>query len=199
VRLYTADPFVDLEGSVDFEARVAGFPVGYTLRGMFFPRLIALLENDWSALRKTLSQPPRDGRYVPLEMYPQADYARVAGAVARRYFPHVSLLEGLRRVGRQDFQRFVRTAMGRVFVGVLRDVSSTLLNYPVIYPLVMHGMIPRSSRIEGGVRIELPGYLGVPEYSLGTYEGFVYAFGHTPSITLEEHHDELTVFDVRWT
>jgi uncharacterized protein (TIGR02265 family) len=157
------------------------------------------MRDDWPRIARTLREPPAGGRYLPFTDYPQVDYAALAGHMAKRYFPHVSLLEALRRIARQDFNAFTRTAVGQIFLSVLGDPTSTFLNYPVIYNLMMNGCSPRSSLIDGGVRLEMHGYLGSTAYSLGTYEGFVYAFGHTPCITVEAHSRELTVFLVRWT
>jgi uncharacterized protein (TIGR02265 family) len=194
----SAEPYVDLTGDVDFEACVRNFPEAYTLKGLFFARLVDSLADDWPRLHRTLRSPPAEGRYIALADYPQADYAALAGHVARRQFPYVCLREGLRRVARQDFNAFTRTAVGQAFLAVLGDATSTFMTYPVIYPLVMNGASTRSTLIQDGVRMEINGYVGEVSYPLGTYEGFVYAFGHTPRVTVEVHSSEYSVFDVRW-
>jgi uncharacterized protein (TIGR02265 family) len=189
-----------LENDFDAEERFARFPAYFTIKGLFFPRLVLMLGDGWSALQPTLQAPPRFGKYFPFSDYPQVDYSRLTYAVAKKCFPRIPLREAARRVARRDFEVFAASSLGSVMMSMLGGVDAALLKFPQMMSIVLSGGGCKGTRIdERAVRLEWENFLGwVDCYSIGTVEGIVQHFGHSPTIDVKIQKYGYATYDVRW-
>jgi uncharacterized protein (TIGR02265 family) len=173
-----------LAGDVDFRA-VALVPKEYTLKGMFFARLVRLVEGlmGTKAMLAMLAEPPRFGRYLPFADYPVADYFRLFDKAARHLFADVSPRESYRRLARTDVETFMASTLGRVVANLLPDPKVALLKYEEVYGLLVKG--PSIRAFDAGeklVRFELEGPVAFPEYPVGLFEGIVQTLGFQPRV-----------------
>ncbi|MGH7330110.1 MAG: DUF2378 family protein, partial [Polyangiaceae bacterium] len=128
-----------LQNDFDAEERFAKFPAGFTLKGLFFPRLVLMLGEEWNELESTLQAPPRFGKYFAFSDYPQVDYSRLTYAVSKKCFPRLPLREAARRVARRDFQVFADSRVGGVMLSMLGGVDSALMKFPQMIGIVLSG------------------------------------------------------------
>ena len=124
---------------VDVEQRFAKFPPDFTVKGMFFTRLLGLGARFVEPVKPKLLGPPRGGRYLPFNDYPQVDYSRMCHAVAVGLHPTLAIPEAMRRLARQDFNTFAASAIGRVSLALMGDVKHAILGMPATYDAVMKG------------------------------------------------------------
>jgi uncharacterized protein (TIGR02265 family) len=188
-----------LAGSLDPEALARGIPRSYVVKGMFFSRLAGELGLAFEALLPRLEAPPRLGRYVPFNDYPQSDYLRLSAACAAKAFPGMPLREALRRLGRADYGVFATSTFGRVILSVVGDARSALLKTPFIYAKMAPGdwTITGEGLDDRTVRLEFAPAHGTWEYQLGQLEGVVLNYGHSPITTIEELPERRLRFDIR--
>ncbi|HEX7663000.1 MAG TPA: DUF2378 family protein [Polyangiaceae bacterium] len=190
-----------LKDDFDAEERFARFPPEFTMKGLFFPRLVLMLGDGWSKLEPTLKQPPRLGKYFPFSDYPQVDYSRLTHAVAKKCFPRLPLREAARRVAQRDFEVFADSTVGGVMLSMLGGVESALLKFPQMFGIVLSGGTLKGAKIEERlVRLEWENFLGwVDCYSIGTVEGIVKHFGHSPHIEVKIPKYGYATYDIRWS
>ena len=190
-----------LEKDFDAEERFARFPTNFTLKGLFFPRLVMMLGDGWPKLHDSLLAPPRLGKYFPFSDYPQVDYSRLTYAVAKKCFPRMALREAARQVARRDFEVFAETTIGRVMLSMVGSVDAALLKFPQMMGMVLSGGGCKGTRLdERGVRLEWDNFLGWLDcYSIGTVEGIVRHFGHSPTIEVRIQKYGYATYDVRWS
>lgn len=190
-----------LQNDFDAEERFAKFPTDFTLKGLFFPRLVLMLGDGWSKLEPTLLAPPRFGKYFPFSDYPQVDYSRLTYAVAKKCFPRLPLREAARRVARRDFEVFADSRVGGVMLSMLGGVDSALLKFPQMMGIVLSGGSCKGTRIDDRtVRLEWDNFLGWLDcYSIGTIEGIVSHFGHAATIEVRMQKYGYATYDVRWS
>lgn len=201
VATFTTDLSSALDGTFDPEARFASFPPHYTIKGVFFTGLVAMLGDRFDTVAQGLSAPPRLGRYLPFRDYPQVDYSRVTHAAVKHCFPDLPLREAARRVARNDFAAFASSTVGTVMLSVMRDPSEALLRFPEIHRLVLRGgRVDAEPLSPHGIRLEYRDFLGwVDCYVIGTLEGAVGLFGATPTLDVTLFSDRHARYDVRWT
>ena len=128
-----------LEGSFDGDAVAASVPRHYTVKGMFFARLIEALGAEIDAVRGQLVAAVRGDRYLPFRDYPQVDYVRLSIAAARKRFPQQSPREAVRRLARDDLATFSSSMLGRIVLAMAGDARSSLLRVPDAYARVRSG------------------------------------------------------------
>ena len=159
-----------LENDFNAEERFALFPKEFTIKGLFFPRLVLMLGDGWPALQSTLQAPPRFGKYFPFSDYPQVDYSRLTYAVAKKCFPRLALREAARRVARRDFEVFAASSLGGVMMSMLGGVDAALMKFPQMMGIVLSGGGCKGTRLEErAIRLEWENFLGwVDCYSIGT-------------------------------
>jgi uncharacterized protein (TIGR02265 family) len=191
-------PAQPLTGDFDAEQRAREIPPSFVLKGMFFARLVERAGPGWHTVQPRLDHAPRGGRYVAFKNYPQSDYERLTAFVAKKLHRQVGLREAIRRLGRDDFDVFASSTLGRVLLAVVGDARTALLKVPYVYSKVAPGdWCVRAEELEPAtVRVEfLPNY-GSWEYQVGQLEGIVIAFGRTPTLRvslLPEHHLRIDV------
>ena len=95
-------------------------PPTATIAGMFY---ITLIE---AARRRGLSLPLSNARYLQFSFYPTADFARLLVFAAPRFYPGLSLREGLRKLGQGGPRAFGVSTLGKVTLGVAQDVHSVV-------------------------------------------------------------------------
>lgn len=195
-------PDLPLLGEVDEEARIAEVRPERTTKGMYFADLVARLPPSrvaqiWPLLR----EPPRHRTYQPFLDYPFADVLRWLHAVARHEHPRVSLLEGMRRLGRDTVKVFTRSPAGRVVTSVPRDVRETLLKMPEMWAVTDPGNRVEAESVPGedAVRFEIEGFEGWIDCGLlGTLEQIVIGHRCEPTLWLELRSEASARVVVRW-
>ncbi len=129
-----------LLGSVDEEARIASIPPTRLTKGIYFRTLLEKLPRERAArVWPTLLRPPRQQLYQPFLDYPFADAMRWLHAAAHAKHPSVSLLEGLRRLGRESVQVYRDTPAGQVMTSVPRSLREVLTSLPALYDVTNPG------------------------------------------------------------
>ena len=202
-RFIRITPDLPLLGEVDEESRIASVPAGRTTKGMYFAELVARLppgrvEHVWPLLR----EPPRHRTYQPFLDYPFADVLRWLHAVARHQHPRVSLLEGMRLLGRDTVKVFTRSPAGRVVSTVPRDVRETLLKMPELWTVTDpgHRVSATSAAGESAVRFEIDGFEGWIDCGLiGTLEQIVLGHRLEPAVDLALLSERSAELVVRWS
>lgn len=190
-----------LQNDFDAEERFAKFPAEFTLKGLFFPRLVLMLGDEWTKLESSLQAPPHFGKYFPFSDYPQVDYSRLTYAVSKKCFPRLPLREAARRVARRDFEVFADSRVGGVMLSMLAGVDSALLKLPQILDIVLSGGSCKGTRLDDkAVRLEWDNFLGWLDcYSIGMVEGIVSHFGHAATIEVRMQKYGFATYDVRWS
>lgn len=198
---YWTETDVPLLGDIDVEPRLARIPSSHTLKGMFFPSIVASLGPEgWERMRPLLRAPPRHDRYVAFSNYPQVDYCRIALEAARRLHPEVPLPEGARLLGRGDFTAFARSRVGTVLLSLAGDLPAVLERLPTVYAKVTSGGRVRSERTAEGVRLSYEDFHGwVDCYTLGTIEGVVMHFDRKPRIRVHLESETDATYEVHWS
>jgi uncharacterized protein (TIGR02265 family) len=187
-----------LEGTFDEDEIAKSIPERNQVKGMFFGRFVEALAGDWRSVERRLFQPPRDGRYVLFSDYPQHDYFRLYCATSRKLFPALGISEAIRRLGRQDFQVFAATTLGRVLLSMVSDARGALHKLPLVYSKVIRANWTVHTRDMDArtVRVEMDPHYGRWEYQAGQFEGIVLAMGEEPTISIHELSVRGLRFDV---
>lgn len=180
------------------DVRFARFPAGYSIKGMFFTRLLPMLPT--AGLDKLeLQDRPRNGRYLAFKGYPQVDYSRVAHLAATTRYRNDDTREAMRRLARDDFAEFAKSRIGKVALSFAGDCADTLGRMPSLYDMTLEGGSFASEPIEGGVRIVLRDFYGWLDcYPLGTLEGIVIHHGFRPRVEMHLDDELNGHFDVTW-
>jgi uncharacterized protein (TIGR02265 family) len=183
----TFDSQDSLDFGVDAEQRFGHFPKGFTLKGMFFARLLTLNERVFPEVRSKLVEAPKGDRYLPFHDYPQVDYSRLAYAVATRLHRGSSAPEAMRLVARQDFATFAASAVGRVTLALMGNAERAILKLPSAYAAVMKGgTVTAASTGKDEFEVVFRDFYGwVDCYPMGTLEGLAKHFGKSCSIVAE--------------
>ena len=189
---------IALHGSYDVEDEVRSIPAGYGVKGMFFDRLLVVLESDFEKVEKTLENPPSRGRYVAFRDYPGGDFARVAAAAARKAYPRLGLREAVRRIALDDFRVFADSMVGKVTLAVASDARSVLNKVPFIYRSLAPGDwdIAAEELDSRTVRLDFRPFVGRWEYAVGQFEGAVLHYGGRSLIAVHELGSGHVRFDV---
>jgi len=169
------------------EERFARFPKGYTMRGLFFPRIVASLgPRGWEEVKNYLLAPPRNGRYVAFKSYPQVDYSRLCHAAARRRHPMEPTREAMRLLARHDWSELAESRMGKVSMAFVEDARGALKRIGEFYSLVLNGGRVVVDETEDEVELRFEKFYGWLDcYPVGTVEGAVMHYGGTPRVTLD--------------
>lgn len=144
---------VALVGHVEAEDRFAAFPAGFTVKGMFFSRMVQLGGPGALAdVRDKLKKPPALGRYLPFSDYPQADFSRLAHRVATGLFPRRGVCEAMRLLARKDLETFASSSVGSVMMALAgKDTCEALMRLPDMYRATLSGGIATAERIAPNV------------------------------------------------
>jgi len=188
-----------LSGELDVEAITRAIPKSYVVKGMFFSRHVSQLGAEFANVIPLLEAPPRFGKFVPFSDYQQSDYMRVITAVVRKYYARLGLREGMRRLGRDDFNVFGESTFGRVILAVVGDAKAALLMTPGIYMKMAPGdWTATGDEIdEKTVRIEFAPTYGSWEYQLGQLEGVAMKYGVETTTTITEFPGPRIRYDLR--
>jgi uncharacterized protein (TIGR02265 family) len=180
--------------------RALRIPASFTMKGMFFPRLVAAVGSDWHNIARGLLAPPRSGRYLPFFDYPQRDYGVLLTKASPRLFPRMPEPEAVRRYARSDLQALGASVAGSVMLALVGDPASALLRMPDIYRLVLKGGACIAERSGSGVVLRFREFYGaLDNYGIGNVEGLVGHYGVRPKIEVELD-DEVTrgTYEVSW-
>lgn len=173
---------------MDVEARFSRFPRHYTIKGMYFTRVLSALGAGLSDVQEKLLEQPR--RYLPFRDYPQVDYSRLCYAAAVRNWPAQPVPEAMRRLARADFEQFAGSKVGRVTLALAGDLRGSLRKLPDMYRMSIKGGTVTAKDEPEGVRIDFSDFYGWPDcYVLGTLEGIVQHFGKNPRIEAAFHSE----------
>lgn len=196
----TVTPRAPLVGEVDPEERFERFPRSYTVKGMFFSRIVKVLgSSGYAEIEPMLIAPPRGGRYLPFRDYPQVDYSRLCYDAAIRRFPRQSVPEAMRRLARADFEEFAASKVGKVTLALAGDLAGSLMKLPDMYRVSMKGGTVAATSMQDGVRLHFEDFFGwVDCYPIGTVEGIVRHYGFSPSLEVEFLGDQQAGVEVRW-
>jgi uncharacterized protein (TIGR02265 family) len=194
-------PGVALTGKVDAEARVAGVQPLITTKGMYLADLMARLETKHiDEVWPTLQAAPRHGKYQAFLDYPFADALRWLHAVARVKYPGHSLLEGLRRLGRDTVKVFIASQAGQVVRSMTLGPRDALLRMPAMWKVTdPNHTVVASERGPNEVLFEVRGFPGWIDCGLiGTLEQVVLSRGAEPEIDVVLYGPEFGEFAVRF-
>jgi uncharacterized protein (TIGR02265 family) len=194
-------PNEPLKGVVDADARVRSVNASVTTKGMYFAELVAQLdEAQIAAVWPTLAQAPRHGKYQPFLDYPFADALRWLHAVAAHKYPRHSLLEGLRRLGRDTVLVFLSSRAGQVVKEMNLGPRDALLRMPAMWKVTDPSHSVTASEPEPGVvHFDVRGFPGWLDCGLiGTLEQVVISRGAEPEIQVDLAGPEQGAFSVRW-
>lgn len=194
-------PGVALTGKVDAEARVAAVHPSVTTKGMYLADLMSRLEarlvdDVWS----TLQAAPRHGKYQAFLDYPFADALRWLHAVARSKYPGYSLLEGLRRLGRDTVKVFVASQAGQVVRSMTTGPRDALLSMPKLWKVTdpSHTVLASEPR-PNEVLFQVQGFPGWIDCGLiGTLEQVVLSRDAQPEIDVVLYGPEHGEFIVHY-
>lgn len=134
-----------LVGDVDPQERFERFPRDFTMKGMFFSRLLDLEESSvrgplLERMSVQLRARPALGRYLPFSDYPQVDYSRLAYEIAIERNPRVEPVEAMRRLARLDIATFAASKLGTVVFALVGDSPvDALLKIPDMYRMSLRG------------------------------------------------------------
>ena len=188
-----------MTGKVDANARVAAVDPSITTKGMYLADLMSRLETRHvDAVWPQLLAPPRHQRYQPFLDYPFADALRWLHAVAHFRHPNDSLLEGLRKLGRDTVKVFVASHAGQVVRSMTQGPRDALLRMPAMWKVTdpSHSVVA-SERGPSEVHFEVRGFPGWLDCGLiGTLEQVVISRRAQPEIEVVlfgPEHGELTV------
>ncbi len=166
---------IALHGSYDVEAEVKGVPEGYSVKGMFFDRLMTVLGSEFDSAKPKLAAPPDRGRYLAFREYPGGDYVRLVAAAGRKAYPRLGLREAIRRLALDDFEVFKSSMVGKVTLAVVSDVRSILRKVPFVYRSLAPGKwdITVEDLDERTVRLDFRPFFGRWEYAVGQFESAI--------------------------
>jgi uncharacterized protein (TIGR02265 family) len=105
---------------LDAERAIAAMPANATIAGMFFLALI-----DGAERRQVQLTFPR-ARYLPFGFYPVQEFAQQLAAAARLFYPHASLRQGLRLIGKVGPRAFLSSTLGKVTLGAAEGVHAAV-------------------------------------------------------------------------
>lgn len=180
------------------EDRFRAFPKDHAIKGMYFSRLVARLSaaeleaaNLWAL--------PRDARYLPFKSYPQHDYSRISYLAAIKRHPRLSTREAMRRIARQDFEQLAASRVGKITLAFVGSCEEALMRLPDLYRLSVTGPTFVSERRSEAVRLTFADYHGwLDSYTLGTLEGIVQHYGHSPRLSVDLPSDFEGTVDISW-
>ena len=192
-------PQVALVGSVDAEARVAAIRRAVTTKGMYLADLVARLDDRHvEEVWPSLQEPPRHRKYQPFLDYPFADALRWLHAVARHQYPNSTLLEGLRRLGRDTVKVFLASRAGQVVREMNLGPREALLRMPAMWKVTdPSASVAATEYGPNEVHFEVRGFPGWIDCGLiGTLEQVVLSRNAEPEIDVVlfgAEHGEFTV------
>ncbi len=197
---FTAKVDEPLVGDLDLATILRDVPPDYTVKGMFFPRLVGAVGDGWDALTRDLRGPPSaPARYHAFEPYPMVDYLRLIDVVARARFP-VAVREGYRLLARGELEVFAASTLGKVTLALLREPGATLVRYQDVAGVLMNGPKITSTRVsERSVRLTWERLVGSTEAVIGLLESMVLLFDCTPQVEVDIDPDRRASFLVSWT
>lgn len=190
-----------LVGEVDEGARLASVPETLMTKGMFLASLAARLSDaEARTVQARLLAPPSHEKYQSFHQYPFHDALLWLHAVARREHPRASLLEGLRRLGRDMVRVFLESKTGRVVKTMILGPRESLLHMPQMWKVTdpMNEVVSEAVE-EQAVRFEIHGFPGWIDCGvLGTLEQVVLNTGCAPSLDVSLHGTTRATITVRW-
>jgi uncharacterized protein (TIGR02265 family) len=200
-RCFVVHPDQPLVGTVNAEARIAAVRPDITTKGMYLANLSTQLPADraeqvWSQLQS----PPRHGKYQAFLDYPFADALRWLHAVAEVKYPRQTLLEALRRIGRDTVRVFLESRAGRIVQGMPMGPREALLRMPEMWKATdpCHTVIA-NPRGTNAIEFDVRGFPGWIDCGLiGTLEQVVIFRNATPSIEVALAGPERGTFLVRF-
>ena len=198
---FSVTPDQPLTGDVDEAARVSAVPDALTTKGMYFDALMNQLgKNEVEQVWSTLANAPRHGRYQPFLDYPFADALRWLHAVAHKNYPGSTLLEALRRIGRDTVKVFLDSKAGRVVKTMTVGPRESLLRMPKMWKATdPQNLITATATETNAVRIDIEGFPGWLDCGvIGTLEQVVINHHREPELEVELLHLAKGNFTVRW-
>lgn len=180
-------------------------PPSYRVKGMFISPLVRMLGDEWAHAVKELGNPPRMGRYLPFNDYPQRDLLKLIYRLGRRDHPGVGAFEMFRRFAQRDFATFADSTLGRVVLTTIAEPVSALLKFPDVYAKVAPGPWKLSAEQLGPrrVAIQIENHPGVWGAQVGQFEAIVSSFNGRAEfeIQVEDTAEDLSTvrFEVRCT
>jgi uncharacterized protein (TIGR02265 family) len=193
---------VPLEGEIDEAARIAQIPRHHTTKGMYLASLLDRLdEAERAAVIPRLRSHPRHGTYQPFLDYPRDDTVVLLHAVARKHHPGVSVLEGLRHLGRGTVKVFLQTQTGRVVKSMITTPRDALLKLPQIWKKTdPQSTVVVDERPDASVRFVVDGFPSWLDCGfIGTLEQVVMNHRCDPEIDVHLTGPTRGTFVVSWT
>jgi len=193
------EPDRPLSGSVDVGRLQREMAEGFTLKGMFFRRVVKALGPRLDEVLGELQMPPGRAGYLPFKDYPQSDYSVLSVAAARHRFPRLSDREGLRRLARADLAVFGESTIGRVMLSMVGDTHRALTDLPKVYAKVAPGPwgFETETLGERALRLAMANHPGEWCYQIGQCEGIAAHYGDRLSATVTEKGRSVT-FEFHW-
>ncbi len=174
------------------------FPPDFTIKGMFFQRLVRMV--DPAELARLRVRLPAGGRYVAFKSYPQVEYSRLAHLAACTQYPRLDVREAMRRLARHDFEQFATTTVAKVALSFVGGCAEVLRRMPDLYRMTLDGGRFDSELIPGGVRMYYEDFYGWLDcYPVGTLEGICQRYGHSPRVEIHLKSDIDGHLDVTWS
>lgn len=201
-RRFVARAAVPFEGEVDEDARIARIPPHHTTKGMYLASLLDRLdEAEREAVMPKLRAHPRHGTYQQFLDYPLGDCVTLLHAVARKFYPSVSLLEALRLLGRNTVKVFLQTQTGRVVKSMITTPRDALLKLPQIWKKTdPQSTVVVDEQADGSMRFVVDGFPSWIDCGfIGTLEQVVMNHRCDPEIEVDLTASTRGTFVVRWT
>lgn len=110
---------------VDFKAHIAATPKKAMIKGMFFTDLVESLRGAAPDRLSEVRLASR--RFLSFSDYPSRDFFELLEQTVAIVHTRIPTAEGVRRLGRSAFPRFVNSVVGKVVVGVFFDDIDRLL------------------------------------------------------------------------
>ena len=188
--------FVELDWAapIDVDAYVEHCPADAKVKGIIMTSVLKQVE------RRGAKVPPGIGPFHTFKDYSLRDHMRLVVDVAKIVFPHKSLRESLRQLGRQSFPALRETLIGKVVFGSVEEPVVIYRRVNKAYEIT--GSRSRAVIVEHGPRFAhmhiSTAYGFLDTFHVGTSEGVCIALGRTPHLTIKRHSLSEAEFFVQW-
>jgi uncharacterized protein (TIGR02265 family) len=193
----TGVPFTEpkWDAPLDADASIARVPDDATISGMFSAALVT------EARRRGHTLPSARARYVAFSFYPLREHARLLVETAHRFYPEMSLRQGLRKLGHGAPKALAGSTLGRIMFGSADGVLDVIAAMAKAYPLNMRPS--KVSLVSSG-----PGYAVVKLqdvhdfldcHHVGSFEGVLAYAGVAGRVLMAARGPATADLMVEWT
>jgi uncharacterized protein (TIGR02265 family) len=179
---------------LDPAVAIAEIPGHATISGMFIAPLLSVAADMGCKL------PSARDRYVPFKFYPLREHAQLLVETCEARYPRWPLREGLRRLGRGAPTALLSSTLGKVVLGSVEGVESSLQAMAKAYPLNARPCsvdVVESAPGYALLRLEQV-YWFLDSHHVGAFEGVLRYAGVRGDIKIREHGPGTADFRIEW-